>query len=60
MNPSLVTAAELAATYRVGKRTISAWHRAGVIPAALVVGKVIRFDPAAVAKALAKRTASSR
>jgi predicted site-specific integrase-resolvase len=55
---AFVTAAELAATYRVAKRTICAWHRAGVIPAALEVGKVIRFDPTAVAKALAKRTAA--
>ena len=58
--PHLVTAKELAEFYKVSAPTISTWHREGVIPAAVHVGRVIRFDPEDVADALAKATAKQR
>lgn len=49
----IVTARELAAEHRTTKQTVLAWHRRGLIPATVCAGRVIRFDRAAVAAALA-------
>lgn len=51
----LNTPAEEAAACRVTKPTLLAWYHAGVIPAVYAVGRIIRFDHAAVLKALADR-----
>jgi excisionase family DNA binding protein len=50
----LNTPAEEAAACRVTKPTLLAWYHAGVIPAVYAVGRIIRFDHAAVLKALAE------
>lgn len=52
---ALLTDAELAETLAVSRNTVRNWHKAGTIPAAIHEGGVLRFDPAAVSKALAKR-----
>jgi excisionase family DNA binding protein len=46
------TADDLARVYGVAKGTILQWYHAGRIPAAVAVGKVIRFDREEVAEAL--------
>ena len=51
----VITAAELAADYRTTKPTVLSWHHRGWIPAAVCIGRVIRFNRADVAKALAAR-----
>ena len=51
----VITAAELAADYRTTKPTVLSWHHKGWIPAAVCIGRVIRFNRAAVAQALADR-----
>ena len=48
----LLTAAELAGRLRVKPGTVSAWTRAGRIPAVRIGPKTIRFDWAGVVKAL--------
>lgn len=52
----LMTAGEIAAIYQVHKNTVHQWHRDGLIPAEVAVGKIVRFKAAAVAKALQKET----
>lgn len=49
----LNTPAEEAAACRVSKPTLLAWYHDGIIPAAIAVGRTIRFDHEEVAKALA-------
>jgi len=51
----ILTPAELAREYRTTKPTVLSWHHKGWIPACASIGRVIRFDRAAVAKALADR-----
>jgi predicted site-specific integrase-resolvase len=53
------TAEELAAVYQVRPATIRAWHRAGRIPAAVAMGRILRFDPEAVARALRREAAAA-
>lgn len=48
----LETAAQIAARYGVTDRTVLNWLYADIIPAAIRVGKVVRFDPVEVANAL--------
>ena len=50
--PPLVTAAELAEILRVTARTIHNLAAAETIPTAIRLGRIIRFDPRAVATAL--------
>jgi excisionase family DNA binding protein len=57
--PELMTPAEMAAIYKVQKSTFLAWFHAGRIPAEVCVGKVLRFDAAKVARALAKSAAAA-
>ena len=43
----------LARAIRTTPQTIGNWHRAGIIPAVVAVGRIIRFNRAAVLEALA-------
>lgn len=47
-----LTADQIGEIHHVSGRTVREWHRAGVIPAAINIGRVIRFDPAEVEVAL--------
>lgn len=51
-NPTLVTARQLARPLQVSDRLIHMWAEKGTIPVALRAGKIVRFDPEAVASAL--------
>jgi hypothetical protein len=50
--PPLATAEQLAKVIQVSSRTIHSWAETGTIPTALRCGKVVRFNPPAVAAAL--------
>jgi len=52
----LETARELAGRYGLTSRTVVKWANAGLIPVAVKLGSVVRFDPDAVADALAELT----
>ena len=54
----LESAAQIAERYGVSDRTIFNWLYAGIIPAAVRVGKVVRFDPAQVDAALREKSGS--
>lgn len=56
----LFTAAEVADRVRVRPETVRVWGRQGVIPRVCVSRKVIRFDLAAVLRALAARKGEGR
>lgn len=49
---ALVTARQLARPLQVSDRLIHMWAEKGIIPVALRAGKIVRFDPEAVATAL--------
>lgn len=53
--PALATAEQLAEVIQVSPRTIHNWAEAETIPVALRCGKVVRFSPPAVARALGLR-----
>ena len=57
---ALLTASELAAELRTTKPTVLSWHHAGKIPAAVSIGRIIRFDREQVLAALAANAAPSR
>lgn len=50
--PSLATAEQIAEVLQVSSRTVHLWAAAETIPTALRCGKVVRFNPPAVAAAL--------
>jgi excisionase family DNA binding protein len=50
--PALLTAEELGVRYQVTGATVRKWFREGRIPAAVAVGRVLRFDAEEVAAAL--------
>jgi len=50
--PSLATAEQIAEVLQVTGRTVHLWAAAETIPTALRCGKVVRFNPPAVAAAL--------
>ena len=50
--PNLSTAEEIAKPLNITSRTVLAWAAAGTIPVALRQGRIVRFSPSAVAKAL--------
>jgi hypothetical protein len=50
--PSLATAEQIAEVLQVSSRTVHLWAAAETIPTALRCGKVVRFNPPAVATAL--------
>jgi excisionase family DNA binding protein len=52
LGEKLATAEEIAKPINVTSRTILAWAAAGTIPVALRQGRIVRFSPSAVARAL--------
>ena len=52
----MVTAEELAKRLSLSAETIRLWAREGIIPAIKITGKVIRYDPADVDRALRERS----
>lgn len=50
--PALSTATQIGDALQVTSRTILEWEAQGKIPAALRSGRTVRFNPAAVVKAL--------
>lgn len=50
--PSLATAEQIAEVLQITPRTVHFWAAAETIPTALRCGKVVRFNPPAVAAAL--------
>jgi len=57
---TVLTPEELAARYAVAKSTVLEWFHQGKIPAEVAMGKVIRFCPVRVAKALAREAPKAR
>ena len=55
----LSTPAEQARACEVSKPTLLAWYHEGIIPAAIAVGRTIRFDHKEVLSALANHAAKS-
>jgi predicted site-specific integrase-resolvase len=55
----LNTPAEQARACEVSKPTLLAWYHEGIIPAAIAVGRTIRFDHKEVLSALAVHAAKS-
>ena len=53
-----LTAAELAGRLRVQLETIRRWTRNSIIPAIRVTGKVVRYDPVEVERALRELSAA--
>ncbi len=51
----LLTATEMAERLRIRPSTIQLWARNGFIPALRITGKVVRFDPVEVERALRKQ-----
>jgi len=49
---ALLTPAELGEIYKVSSDSILRWHKSGLIPSEVSVGRIIRFDREAVADAL--------
>jgi hypothetical protein len=49
----LDTPATLAAAIRTTPQTVNTWHRNGIIPARICIGRVIRFDRREALEALA-------
>jgi predicted site-specific integrase-resolvase len=56
----LVTADELADALKVKPETVRGWSRTGLIPAVRLTPKVIRYDLAAVIRALTERQEARR
>ncbi len=46
------TAVEIAARFKVSRRTVLYWVEAGIVPTVFHVGRIVRFDPDAVEEAL--------
>lgn len=53
----LMSTSEIAEYYGVVVSTFLQWFHAGIVPAAVAVGKTYRWDREEVAKAIAKHTA---
>ncbi len=54
----LLTTEEIAERLRLRPDTIRLWARDGMIPAIRITGKVIRYDPVEVERALRRRSAA--
>ena len=50
---SLDTPRDLARVLKTTPQTVNTWHRRGIIPAKICIGRVIRFDRAEALAALA-------
>lgn len=59
MSERLLTTDELAESLSVSPRTVKNWLAAGMIPAAIREGQILRFDLPVVKRALAKRAAKA-
>jgi excisionase family DNA binding protein len=59
-DPSLLSSEQVAAKLNISSRCVLNWLYSGIIPAAVHVGKVIRFREADVMKALAKASEQVR
>jgi len=55
-----LTAAELAERLRVQLETIRRWTRNAIVPSIRVTGKVVRYDPVEVERALRERSETRR
>lgn len=51
--PRHVTPRQVAERYAVTVPTVLGWMRAGIIPAKVAIGRIYRFDPVEVDRALA-------
>lgn len=49
----LLTPSQLAREIRTTPQTVNNWHRAGIIPARIAVGRIVRFDRREALAALA-------
>lgn len=56
----LLTPRQLAREIATTPQTIGNWHRAGLIPAKIAIGRIIRFEREAVLQALAAKTSTGR
>ena len=54
--PQLLTPTQLAREINTTPQTINNWHRAGIIPARIAVGRVVRFDRSEAFEALAAQS----
>lgn len=54
---TFLTVNEIADRLRLRPDTIRLWTREGILPAIHITGKVIRYDPEEVERALRKRSA---
>jgi hypothetical protein len=52
-NEELDTPATLARVVKTTPQTINTWHRRGILPARICIGRVIRFDRREALEALA-------
>ena len=52
----LLTAEEMAERLRLRPDTIRLWTRQGIIPAVRITGKVVRYDPEDVDRAVRQRS----
>jgi hypothetical protein len=52
----LLTPRQLAREIATTPQTIGNWHRAGIIPAKIAIGRIIRFEREAVLQALASKS----
>jgi hypothetical protein len=52
----LLTPAQLAREINTTPQTVNTWHRAGIIPARIALGRIIRFDRTEALEALARQS----
>ena len=57
---TLMSATDVAAHVGIKPSTVKRWARQGRIPSMRLTDRVVRFDPEAVEKALAKRSINER
>jgi hypothetical protein len=50
--PELETPREIAKALRTTPQTVNTWHRKGIIPARVSIGRIVRFDRREVIAAL--------
>lgn len=55
----LLTPAELAEKLNTTPQTVNTWHRTGVIPAKIAIGRIIRFELETVLLALEAKSRKS-
>lgn len=55
-SPNLLPLAEVAKHFSVTRQTVLNWEKAGLIPAAIRVGRIVRFQLADVRSALEAKT----